>query len=650
MVARPPTGTIPETPGSYQFKDALGRVIYVGKASSLRQRLSNYFQDPRNLHPRTAQMVATAETVEWIEVRNEVEALMLEYSLIKQHRPRFNIRLRDDKSYPFLAVTLDEEFPRALVMRGRKRKGTRYFGPYAHAYAIRDTLDLLLRSFPIRTCSQGKFNEHARIGRPCLLFHIEKCSGPCVGEIDPAAYQQLVGELCDFLDGDTDEIVNRLDADMRSAAKELEFERAARLRDRLAAVQRAIEKQQMVGERSEDIDLIGIADDDLEASVQIFYVRKGRVVGRKGFIVDKVEELTPGGLIDRILEELYGDEPPLGVPKLVLVPVEADDRDTYEEWLTHLRGSRVQIRVPQRGDKRELLETVTRNAKEEFMRHRLRRAGDHNARSRAITELQDLLGLPEAPLRIECYDMAHLQGTDYVGSMVVLEDGLPNKREYRRFKVKDVPGNDDYAAMEEVLTRRLKAYLAERDQPLDSDLLDGERRRPSRFAYPPQLLLVDGGKGQLGVAQRVVESLGLADEIPIASLAKRFEEVYIPGRSTPVEVPRGSDALFMLQRIRDEAHRFANTFHRELRGKRMTASSLDGIPGLGDARRKKLLQVMGGVNAVKKASLDQLSSHPFLPDAVAQAIYDKFHSEDPPGLDPPGLDPPDLGVSSDLGR
>ena len=655
MVARPPTGTIPETPGSYQFKDALGRVIYVGKASSLRQRLSNYFQDPRNLHPRTAQMVATAETVEWIEVRNEVEALMLEYSLIKQHRPRFNIRLRDDKSYPFLAVTLDEEFPRALVMRGRKRKGTRYFGPYAHAYAIRDTLDLLLRSFPIRTCSQGKFNEHARIGRPCLLFHIEKCSGPCVGEIDPAAYQQLVGELCDFLDGDTDEIVNRLDADMRSAAKELEFERAARLRDRLAAVQRAIEKQQMVGERSEDIDLIGIADDDLEASVQIFYVRKGRVVGRKGFIVDKVEELTPGGLIDRILEELYGDEPPLGVPKLVLVPVEADDRDTYEEWLTHLRGSRVQIRVPQRGDKRELLETVTRNAKEEFMRHRLRRAGDHNARSRAITELQDLLGLPEAPLRIECYDMAHLQGTDYVGSMVVLEDGLPNKREYRRFKVKDVPGNDDYAAMEEVLTRRLKAYLAERDQPLDSDLLDGERRRPSRFAYPPQLLLVDGGKGQLGVAQRVVESLGLADEIPIASLAKRFEEVYIPGRSTPVEVPRGSDALFMLQRIRDEAHRFANTFHRELRGKRMTASSLDGIPGLGDARRKKLLQVMGGVNAVKKASLDQLSSHPFLPDAVAQAIYDKFHSEDPPGLDPPGLDPPathppDLGVSGELGR
>ena len=625
MVERPPTGTIPETPGSYQFKDKEGRVIYVGKASSLRQRLSNYFQDPRNMHPRTAQMVATATSVEWIEVRNEVEALMLEFSLIQLHRPRFNVRLRDDKSYPFLAVTLDEQYPRALVMRGRKRKGTRYFGPYAHAYAIRDTLDLLLRSFPIRTCSPGKFNEHHRLGRPCLLFHIEKCCGPCVGEVEEMPYRQLVQELCDFLDGDTDEIVKRLEAEMAGAAKELEYERAARLRDRLLAVRKAIEKQQMVAERSEDIDVIGIADDELEAAVQVFFVRKGRVVGRKGFVLDKVEELSPGGLVDRILESLYGDDPPAGVPKQVLVPVAPDDTATYEEWLTHLRGSRVQIRVAQRGDKRELHETVTRNAREEFMRHRLRRAGDHNARSRAITELQDLLGLPEAPLRIECYDMAHLQGTDYVGSMVVLEDGLPNKREYRRFKVKDVAGNDDYAAMEEVLTRRLQAYLNERDQPLDEDLIDGERRRPRKFAYPPQLLLVDGGKGQLAVAERVVRALGLHDEIPIASLAKRFEEVFVPGRGEPIEVPRGSDALFMLQRIRDEAHRFANTFHRELRGKRMTTSSLDGIPGLGDARKKKLTQVMGGVNAVKKASLDELKALSFLPDAVAEAIHAKFH-------------------------
>jgi excinuclease ABC subunit C len=620
MVKRPPTGTIPDGPGSYQFKDAQGRVIYVGKASSLRQRLSNYFQDPRNMHSRTAQMVATAETVEWIEVRNEVEALMLEYSLIKQHRPRFNIRLRDDKSYPFLAVTLDEQYPRALVMRGRKRKGTRYFGPYAHAYAIRETLDLLLRSFPIRTCSPSKFNEHHRLGRPCLLFHIEKCSGPCVGEIEEMPYRQLVTELCEFLDGDTDEIVKRLEQSMHEAASALEYEKAARCRDRLISVRKAIEKKQMVAERSEDIDVIGIAGDELESSVQVFFVRKGRVVGRKGFILDLVEDLSPGGLVDRILEQMYGDEPPAGVPKQVLVPEASEDLDTYEEWLTHLRGSRVQIRVPLRGDKRDLHETVTRNAREEFMRHRLRRAGDHNARSRAITELQDLLGLPEAPLRIECYDMAHLQGTDYVGSMVVLEDGLPNKREYRRFKVKDVPGNDDYAAMEEVLTRRLTAYLVERDMPI------GERGdRPSKFAYPPQLLLVDGGKGQLGVAERVVQALGLADEIPIASLAKRFEEVYVPGSPDPIEVPRGSDALFMLQRIRDEAHRFANTFHRELRGKRMTTSSLDGIAGLGEARRKKLVQAMGGVTAVKKASLDDLKALTFLPDAVAEAIHDKFH-------------------------
>ena len=620
MVKRPPTGTIPDGPGSYQFKDAQGRVIYVGKASSLRQRLSNYFQDPRNMHSRTAQMVATAETVEWIEVRNEVEALMLEYSLIKEHQPRFNIRLRDDKSYPFLAVTLDEQYPRALVMRGRKRKGTRYFGPYAHAYAIRETLDLLLRSFPIRTCSPSKFNEHHRLGRPCLLFHIEKCSGPCVGEIEEMPYRQLVTELCEFLDGDTDEIVKRLEQSMHQAASELEYEKAARCRDRLISVRKAIEKQQMVAERSEDIDVIGIAGDELESSVQVFFVRKGRVVGRKGFILDLVEDLSPGGLVDRILEQMYGDEPPAGVPKQVLVPEASEDLATYEEWLTHLRGSRVQIRVPLRGDKRDLHQTVTRNAREEFMRHRLRRAGDHNARSRAITELQDLLKLPEAPLRIECYDMAHLQGTDYVGSMVVLEDGLPNKREYRRFKVKDVPGNDDYAAMEEVLTRRLTAYLVERDLPI------GERGdRPSKFAYPPQLLLVDGGKGQLGVAERVVQSLGLADEIPIASLAKRFEEVYVPGSPDPIEVPRGSDALFMLQRIRDEAHRFANTFHRELRGKRMTTSSLDGIAGLGEARRKKLVQAMGGVTAVKKASLDDLKSLTFLPDAVAEAIHEKFH-------------------------
>ncbi len=639
MVTRPPAGTIPDEPGSYQFKDKRGRVIYVGKASSLRQRLSNYFQNPRNMHPRTAQMVETAESVEWTIVRNEVEALMLEYSLIKEHDPRFNVRLRDDKSYPFLAVTNGDVWPRAMVMRGTKRKGTRYFGPYAHAYAIRDTLDLLLRSFPIRTCSENKFLEHQRLGRPCLLFHIEKCSGPCVGEIEEMEYRQLVTELCQFLDGDTDEIVDRLEAEMRSSATELDFEKAARLRDRLEAVRKAIAKQQMVADRNEDLDVIGIAEDELEASVQVFYVRKGRVMGRKGFILDKVEALTPGLLIDRILESMYGEEPVVGVPKQVLVPFEADDVDTYEEWLRMIRGSRVQVRVPQRGDKKALLETVTRNAKEEFTRHRLRRASDHNTRSRALTELQDHLGLPEAPLRIECYDMAHLQGTDYVGSMVVMEDGLPAKREYRRFKVNGVggdevgAGSDDYAAMAEVIRRRLTAYLAEQDQPIDErtgpeddDAPSKKReRKPGKFAYPPQLLLVDGGKGQVSATQAVVEELGLADEIPVAGLAKRFEEIYVPGRSEPIEIPRGSEALFMLQRIRDEAHRFANSFHRERRSKRMTVSALDDIAGLGEVRKKKLTQAMGGVNAVKKASLAELKEHSFLPDAVAEAVHAKFH-------------------------
>ena len=621
VIERPPTGTIPDEPGSYQFKDAHGRVIYVGKASSLRHRLSSYFQRADRLHPRTRQMVETAESVEWTIVRNEVEALMLEYSLIKQHRPRFNVRLRDDKSYPFLAVTTDEEWPRAMVTRGARRKGVRYFGPYAHAYAIRETLDLLLRSFPVRTCSPGKFRQHERVGRPCLLFHIEKCAGPCVGEVSADDYESMVNELCGFLGGDTDEVVARLTDEMGDAAKALEFEKAARLRDRLESVERAIERQQMVAERDEDLDIIGVSDDELEASVQVFFVRRGRVVGRKGFVLDKVEELSDGALVGRVMESMYGDEPPTGVPKQVLVPTVPDDVGLYEEWLAMLRGSKVAIRVPQRGDRRQLLETVTHNAREEFVRHRMRRASDHNTRSRALTELQDALQLPEAPLRIECYDMAHLQGTDYVGSMVVLEDGMPAKKEYRRFKV-NIDGNDDYAAMEEVLTRRLQAYLDERDQPIEER---GEK--PGKFAYPPQLLVVDGGKGQLGVAERVVNELGLADEIPVAALAKRFEEVYVPGSSAPVRITRGSEALFMLQRIRDEAHRFANSFHRERRSKRMTTSSLDGIPGLGPARRDRLVKALGGVRAVKAADLESLQALSFLPDAVAQSVYDKFHSD-----------------------
>jgi excinuclease ABC subunit C len=617
MVQRPPTGSIPDTPGSYQFKDADGRVIYVGKAKSLRSRLANYFGSPSLLPPRTAQMVASAATVEWIEVRNEVEALMLEYSLIKQHNPRFNVRYRDDKSYPFLAVTLDQEWPRPMVMRGRKRKGVRYYGPFGHAYAIRETLDLLLRTFPVRTCSDAVFRRHERLGRPCLKYHIETCRGPCVGEIDHEEYDRLVAELCQFLDGDTEPIVHRLESQMRDAADAQEYERAARLRDRLISVRKAIEKQQMVAERNEDLDAVAIVDDDLEAAVQVFHVRRGRVMGRVGFVLDKAEDLTPGGVVDRTLERLYGEDPPQGVPKTVLVPTEPAELALHEKWLSTLRGSYVEIRVPKRGAKRTLLETVEQNAREAFTRNKLRRASDHNSRARALNELQEHLGLPDAPLRIECYDMSHIQGSDYVGSMVVLEDALPKKSDYRRFKVRDVPGNDDFAAMEEVLTRRLTAYLAEQRRPVSERL--------GKFAYPPQLLLVDGGKGQLGVAVRVLEELGLSEEIPVAALAKRFEEVYVPGDPEPIRIPRQSEALYLLQRIRDEAHRFAITYHRELRGKRMTTSVLDGIPGLGETRKKRLVKELGGIRKVQAASMEDLRALTWLPDTVAGAVYEKLH-------------------------
>ncbi|TML19575.1 MAG: excinuclease ABC subunit UvrC [Actinobacteria bacterium] len=609
MVERP--ANIPDSPGSYQFKDAEGRVLYVGKAKSLRSRLSNYFVNPALLPPRTAQMVTTAATVEWIEVRNELEALMLEFNLIKQHKPRFNVRLVDDKSYPFLAVTLNEQWPRAMVMRGAKKKGVRYFGPYGHAYAIRET-------FPIRTCSEHKYAHHERLGRPCLLFHIEKCAGPCVGEIEPPAYQALVDDLLAFLDGDTDEVVERLEKQMFTASDRMEFEQAARLRDRLTSVRRAIEKQQIVADRNEDIDVIGMADDELEAAVQVFFVRKGRVVGRKGFIVDKVEDLTPSQLVDRVLEGMYAEEAPMGIPKHVLVPVDADERELHEWWLSELRESKVEIRVPHRGDKRALLETVNRNAQEEFTRHRLRRATDHNARAQALNELRDHLELPEAPLRIECFDMSHVQGSDYVGSMVVVEDALPKRSDYRRFKIKSVPGNDDFAAMEEVLTRRFTAYLDDVAKPV--------AERGGKFSYPPQLLVVDGGKGQLGVAERVLRELGLDDEIPVCALAKQFEEVFVPGRSDPIRLPRQSEALYLLQRIRDESHRFAIAYHRQLRNKRMTRSAIDDIPGLGPARKKRLLKEFGGVNAIKRATLEELTALAWLPDQVAAAIYQQLHA------------------------
>ena len=562
-------------------------------------------------------MLERAASVDWITVRSDVEAIMLEYNLIKAHRPRFNIRLVDDKSYPYLAVTVDEQWPRAMVMRGAKRKGTRYFGPYAHAYAIRETLDLLLRSFPIRTCSEAKFRRHERLGRPCLLFHIERCSGPCVEAVDPETYRKLTEDLMAFLEGNTGAVVDRLEAEMARASESLEFELAARIRDQLESIRLASERQEMVAASTEDLDVIGVAEDELEAAVQVLHVRRGRMVGRQGFVLEKVEPLERPDLIARVLEQHYA-ETPLGVPATILLPELPAEPETYTTWLSERREARVALRAPQRGRKRALLEMATVNAAEQLNRHRLRRSSDLTSRAKALEELQRVLGLAEPPLRIECYDMSHLQGSDYVGSMVVMEDGLLKRSDYRRFKVSAVQGNDDYGAMYEVLQRRLR-HLGE-ERPARE-----EEGRPRRFAYPPQLLLLDGGKGQLNVGVQVLAELGLADRVAVAALAKQFEEVFVPGQSEPVRIPRDSEAIYLLQQIRDEAHRFAITYHRELRGKRQTKSALDDIPGLGPSRRARLVNALGGVRAVQAASFEELAGLSFLPRRVTVELYTHLH-------------------------
>ena len=602
------------SPGVYLFRDKAGRVVYVGKAKSLRSRVSNYFA--ADLHPRTAAMVEAAEDVEWIVTDNEVEALHLEVSLIKQHRPRYNVRYRDDKSYPYLAVTLDEEYPRARVMRGRRRKGVRYFGPFAHAYAIRDTLDLLLRTFPMRTCSQGVFDRCRRRNRPCLLFDIQRCAGPYVGAVSEEAHRDIALELCDFLDGNFKPVLRRLETSMREAASKEEFEVAAKLRDQLDNVRKVIERQQMVSSKSEDMDAIGIAEDELEAAIQVFFVRKGRVTGRKGFIVDKVEDLAAPELLGNFLEQFYADSE---VPKQVLVPWEPAERRFIERWLSALRNSKVGISVPLRGEKKALLQTVSENARQAFAQHRLKRSSDFAARARQLQELQEAIGMSEAPLRIECFDISNTGPTEAVASMVVFEDGMPKRSDYRRFAMRYTTGPDDVAMMGEVIRRRFSRYLEERTVSANGET------RTSRFAYPPNLVVIDGGKGQLRRAVEVMQELGV-DGVATVSLAKRMEEVFRPDRPDPIVIPRTSEALYLLQQIRDEAHRFALAYHRLKRGKKMTESILDGIPGLGAVRRKKLLKHFGSVKKVREASLDEIGSVPGIPTTVAAAIHDVLHA------------------------
>jgi excinuclease ABC subunit C len=630
---RPAPGSIPESPGVYKFRDSRGRVVYVGKAKNLRSRLNSYFADFAGLHPRTQWMLLDAASVEWTVVGTEVEALQLEYSWIKEFDPRWNIRYRDDKSYPYLAVTMDEEYPRVTVLRGAKRPGVRYFGPYSHAWAIRDTVDTLLRVFPVRTCSAGVFKRAGQIGRPCLLGYIGKCSAPCVGRVDAAEHRRLAEEFCDFMAGQTGKFTKRLEAQMLQAAKAEEFELAARLRDDLQALQRALEKQAVVLPDGTDCDVIGMVEDQLEAAVQVFYVRGGRVRGQRGWVVDKVEDLTAAELIEHFLGQVYRDDPVAkedgldlaaepgrpAVPREVLVPVLPPAAETVQDWLAARRGGKVSLRVPQRGDKKALLDTVTRNAAESLALHKTRRASDLSTRSQAMQEIQDALGLDTAPLRIECFDVSHLQGTHVVAAMVVFEDGLARRSEYRKFAIRGAGGTDDLAAIYEVVTRRFRRYLTEGQPDVGAEAdagtvlvrgddppeppADGERRK---FAYPPSLLVIDGGAGQVDAAVRALSDLGITD-VAVCGLAKRLEEVWLPGEDGPVIMPRSSEGLYLLQRVRDEAHRFAITYHRAKRTAAQQVSELDALPGLGPARRAALLKHFGSVRKLRQATADQVA-------------------------------------------
>lgn len=624
---RPSPGQIPDSPGVYRFRDEHRRVIYVGKAKSLRQRLANYFQDLAGLHPRTRSMVTTAASVEWTVVSTEVEALQLEYSWIKEYDPRFNVKYRDDKSYPYLAVTLNEEFPRVQVMRGHKKKGVRYFGPYAHAWAIRDTVDLLLRVFPVRTCSAGVFKNAARTGRPCLLGYIGKCSAPCVGRVSAEEHGELAEEFCDFMTGRTGTYLRRLERQMMEAADEMEYERAARLRDDIEALKKAMEKNAVVLADATDADLIAVAEDELEAAVQIFHVRGGRVRGQRGWVTDKVEEITTGALVEHALQQLYGEETGDAVPKEVLVPALPEPLEPVQQWLTGRRGSNVSLRIPQRGDKKALMETVQRNAQQALVLHKTKRASDLTTRSRALEEIADALDLDSAPLRIECYDISHLQGDDVVASMVVFEDGLQRKSEYRRFQIKGFEGQDDVRSMHEVITRRFRRYLAEKEKT--GEWTDGENElteedgRPKKFAYPPQLVVVDGGQPQVAAAKKALDELGI-DDIAVCGLAKRLEEVWLPEEGDPVVLPRTSEGLYLLQRVRDEAHRFAITYQRTKRGKRFRASPLDDVPGLGETRKQALIKHFGSVKRLRSATIDQICEVPGIGRKTAETIAVAF--------------------------
>ncbi|WJY89799.1 excinuclease ABC subunit UvrC [Corynebacterium confusum] len=676
---RPAPGTIPTEPGVYKFRDENRRVVYVGKAKNLRARLSNYFQDITQLHPRTRQMVLTAASVEWTVVASEVEALQLEYTWIKRFDPRFNVMYRDDKTYPMLAVSVGERFPRAFFYRGPRRKGVRYFGPYSHAWAVRETLDLLTRVFPMRTCTKGVFNRHEALGRPCLLGYIGKCDAPCIGRVSEDEHRATVKRLVSFMNGNTAPVTRQLTQEMEEASANLEFERAARLRDDLGAINKIMEQQAVVFSDGTDADLIAFHTDELEAAVQIFHVRDGRIRGQRGWVVEKVgdqastETVVEGeedpalpALIQNFLIQFYADAVErekqeaaedaaidLGVPRRgvdqeshaksrtvkvvppeILVQRPPAENAEVKQLLEELRGARVDLRVPQRGDKRALMETVARNAKDALRQHKLKRVGDLTARSAALQDIQEALGMEQAPLRIECTDISHIQGTDVVASLVVFEDGLPRKSDYRRYRIKEAAGDgrsDDVGSIAEVTRRRFKRHhvdkLANPDEESeeqtfsDEQIVEESAEAGRRFAYPPQLFIVDGGTPQVAAAHEVFDELGINDVV-LVGLAKRLEEIWVPGDDEPVILPRNSQALYLLQQIRDEAHRFAITYHRQQRSARMRSSVLDAIPGLGPQRRKDLVNHFGSVKKLKQASVEEIAEVKGFGPKLAQTVFD----------------------------
>lgn len=645
----------------YRFRDQHGRVIYVGKAKSLRSRLNSYFANPAGLLPKTYAMVHAASSVEWTVVGSELESLQLEYTWIKEFKPRFNVVFRDDKTYPYLAVTLNEKYPRVQVMRGDKRKGTRYFGPYT-AGAIRETMDTLLRVFPVRSCSAGVFKRAEASGRPCLLGYIDKCSAPCVGRISPPDHRALAEDFCAFMGGEAKRFIVKLEKQMAEAVAELDYERAARVRDDISALRKVFERNAVVLADETDADIFALHEDELEAAVQVFHVRGGRIRGQRGWVVEKVEDSTTPDLVEHLLQQVYGEDGDSHgrLPREVLVPVTPSNADELAQWLSGLRGAKVDIRVPQRGDKATLLSTVRENAEHALKLHKTRRAGDLTVRSQALLELQEALDLPVPLLRIECFDVSHVQGTNVVASMVVVEDGLPKKSDYRKFSVTGPAAADDTAAMHDVLTRRFRHYLQDKSAQVDEaalsadgpDLeqdqdqaqgqdpahgqdssLDTTTPAPrAKFAYPPNLVVVDGGKPQVNAAARALADLGVED-VYVVGLAKRLEEVWLPDSDFPVILPRTSQGLYLLQRIRDEAHRFAISFHRQKRGKAMTVSALDGVPGLGASKRKALLAHFGSVKGVKAASAAELSQAKGIGPALASAIVNHF-APDGPGAAP----------------